>query len=207
LPGYVCRSRPLELNARASRSYVGSQDEDRKPRRGGSLERDQPTSPPIDTLKRPWTACSHAARKRTRGDSASAGSRRGGGDPWRAENPRRGSAPIVRGNTRRPEYGLPIRAETPGGALETGCVLAHDSHSLSLGRVQFGRRVATRTTERARTLATADRCSGDITGRAMVDSKRQEGQGTSRDAPAVGRENPLKGEPQECRRYETRPAG
>jgi hypothetical protein len=34
----------------------------------------------------------------------------------------------------------------------------------------------------------AKRCSGDITGRAMVDSKRQEGQGTSRDAPAIGRE-------------------
>jgi hypothetical protein len=54
-------------------------------------------------------------------------SRRGGGNPWRAENPTRGSAPIVRGNTRRPEYGLPIRAETPGGALETGHVLAHDA--------------------------------------------------------------------------------
>jgi len=58
--------------------------------------------------------------------SGLAASRRGGGIPWRAENPRRGSAPIVRGKTRRPEYGLPIRAEIPGGALETGHVLAHD---------------------------------------------------------------------------------
>jgi hypothetical protein len=34
-------------------SYAGIQDEDQNPRRGGSLERDQPTSPPIETLKRP----------------------------------------------------------------------------------------------------------------------------------------------------------
>jgi hypothetical protein len=91
--------------------------------------------------------------KRKRGDAASATSRRGGGNPWRCENPRRGSAPIVRGNTRRPEYGLPIRAETPGGALETGYVLAHDATTnLPIGQ---RRRAATWTTERARTLAAA----------------------------------------------------
>jgi len=42
---------------------------------------------------------------------------------------------------------------------------------------------------------------------ASVDTQRQEGQGVPRGAPAIGREKPLKGEPQECRRYETRPAG
>jgi hypothetical protein len=80
-------------------------------------------------------------------------SRRGGGNPWRAENPTRGSAPIVRGNTRRPEYGLPIRAETPGGALETGRVLACDFVTALSRESGTRRRVATRTTERARTLA------------------------------------------------------
>jgi hypothetical protein len=121
-------TRPDLSTRRASAESMSvTRDEDRNPRRGGSLERDQPTSPPIETLERPRTACSHADAKRRRGDEASAPSRRGGGNPWRAENPRRGSAPIVRGNTRRPEYGLPIRAETPEGALETGHVLAHDA--------------------------------------------------------------------------------
>jgi hypothetical protein len=46
----------------------GTQDEDKKPRRGGSLERDEPTSPSIETLERPCTACSHAGTKRRRGD-------------------------------------------------------------------------------------------------------------------------------------------
>jgi hypothetical protein len=110
--GVVSDTWPDLSTPRASAESMSvTQDEDRNPRRGGSLERDQPTSPPIETLKRPSTACSHAEEKRTRGDEASAPSRRGGGNPWRAENPRRGSAPIVRGNTRRPEYGLPIRVE------------------------------------------------------------------------------------------------
>jgi hypothetical protein len=84
------------------------QDEDRNPRRGGSLERDYPTNLPIEILKCLFMGCLYVEVKRMRGDEALAPSRRGGGNPWRAENPRRGSAPIVRGNTRRPEYGLPI---------------------------------------------------------------------------------------------------
>jgi hypothetical protein len=42
---------------------------------------------------------------------------------------------------------------------------------------------------------------------ATADRERQEGQGVPRGVPAIGRENPLKGEPQERSRYETGPAG
>jgi hypothetical protein len=64
--------RDSNAQALGSSTAASTQDEDRNPRRGGSLERDQPTSPPIETLKRPCAACSHAVTKRTRGDAAMA---------------------------------------------------------------------------------------------------------------------------------------
>jgi hypothetical protein len=169
---------------------LGPRDEDKKPRRGGSLARDQPTSSPIETLKRPCTACFGTPARSSRGETRHR-SRQGeeGETPGGLKNPRRGSAPIVRGNTRRPEYGLPKRAETPEGAPETGCVLAHDAWPLYFYAEWTGRRAATRTTERARTVATVERCSGNITERASVDTQRQEGQGVPRGVPAIGREN------------------
>lgn len=64
--------------------------------RGGSLERDKPTflltypgSPPLACFGTP-------SEKRMRVETALVVSRQERGNPWRAENPTRGSAPIVR---------------------------------------------------------------------------------------------------------------
>lgn len=102
----------------------------------------------------------------------------------------------MRGNTRRPEYGLPDRAETPEGARENRRVLAHGAASgRSRDRSGRGHCVATRDDSRS------DDC---------VSARRREtsgGAGGVERHPGDRKGNPLKGEPQERRRYETRPAG
>jgi hypothetical protein len=56
--GVASETRPDLSTPRASAESMSvTRDEDRNPRRGGSLERDQPTSPPIETLKRLRLAC------------------------------------------------------------------------------------------------------------------------------------------------------
>jgi len=87
-------------------------------RRGGSLERDQPTSVSGDTL---WGSGCHGLRagivaKPVRGGGVNASPRRRGGTPWRGWKPRRASAseplnPRAGGTDPRgeqsPEVGLP----------------------------------------------------------------------------------------------------
>jgi hypothetical protein len=99
----------------------------------------------------------------------------------------------VRCNSRRPEYGLPIRAETPEGALETGHALARGADLAP--RSGTGRHVAA--------------WNGSSSGGRHGDRRRKTPGGArgAERCPGDRKGNPLKGEPQERRRYETRPAG
>jgi hypothetical protein len=79
-------------------------------------------------------------------------------------------------NPRRPEYGLPERAETPEGALETSHVLAHDAETAP--RSDVGRRVATR-----------KRNGLGQTPRADVDNNARRGMGCREASRQFGRGN------------------
>jgi hypothetical protein len=80
-------------------------------------------------------------------------------------------------NHHRPEYGLPIRAETPEGALDTGRALARTA---ALDLYGDGNRTIRGSAEPIEL------------GRPSKDDRRQqrqEGQGVPKGVPAVGREN------------------
>jgi hypothetical protein len=111
---------------------------------GEAVSRETSQSP---RRSRPWSArVRPVSARRLEAQEGRRGSGRvkaGWGKPLEGlKNPRRGSAPIVRCNSRRPEYGLPIRAETPEGPLETDCVLAHGAETAP--RSGAGHRAATR---------------------------------------------------------------
>jgi hypothetical protein len=99
----------------------------------------------------------------------------------------------VRANPRRPEYGLPIRAETPGGAPATGCVLAHGAATAprSGDRTPCGYADNGASSDRRYKLSGV----GNKTMRATVDNKRQEGQGVPKGVPAIGRETLCRANP------------
>ena len=163
---------------------------------GGAAVSRETSQPPRRST--PWSARARpVSARRPEAHEGRRGSGRvkaGWGKPLEGlKNPRRGSAPIARCNSRRPEYGLPIRAETPGGALETGHALARGAgpaprsgngrHAAAWNGSSSGGRYGERRRRTPGGARGAERCPGDRKG------------------------NPLKGEPQERRRYETRPAG
>jgi hypothetical protein len=160
-------------SAQAQRRDPGTRT--RSPR-GAAVSRETSQSPrrsrPWSARVRPVSACRLEAHEGRRGSGRVKAE---WGKPLEGlKNPRRGSAPIVRCNSRRPEYGLPIRSETPEGALETGRVLARGAEIALRSRTDATRRHGT---GRARAGATAN-----------ADRQRQEGQGVPRGVPAIGRE-------------------
>jgi hypothetical protein len=174
------------------RAAGGRRDEDGKLRRVGSLERDKPISAPIETLKHRSKACFGTPRRSAREETRH-WSRRGveGEYPGGLKTQERiGSDPAA--NHRRPEYGLPGRAETPEDACERGRALARDEPGRSSRATTTSRGSA----EPAHARTVAQRPS-TTTSRGAWSAERHSG---------AWKGNPLEGEPHERRRHETRPA-
>jgi hypothetical protein len=135
----------------------------------------------------------HAGPKRRRGDAAAVASRRGGGIPWRAEIP---------GEDRLPSCGVTAADRSTDFRFELKPLKARSRPTASLC-------TALKPLLGAGPDAAQRRGDGSGWGGRYGD-RRQRTPGGARGAerrPGDRKENPLKGEPQERSRYETRPAG